>query len=267
MGKMSENEPLPKRATWMRTQGRTSVVGHRGAMGVCPENTLGAFEHAASLGAEWIELDVRLSKDGVPMVLHDASLERTTSGRGPIASQRATALEKLDAGTWFHERFGRERLPRLDAVLAWAKGRGIRVEIEMKGEPTTDERLPRAVLDCVARHEMKRDVLLISFDHHATKQAKAIEPTVRTGVLYIARPVDEIALARNARADVLLPHASFVSSESVRAAHAKGLAIATWASSDPAFLRTLVATGIDGITVDHPDALRKVLSRARPKQT
>ena len=154
------------------------------------------------------ETDVRLSKDGVPMVLHDASLERTTNGRGPNASQRAATLEKLDAGSWFHEGFASERLRRLDDVLVWAKGRGIRVEIEMKGEPATDERLPRAVLDCVARHGMKKDVLLISFDHHATKHSKTMEPPANTGVLYVARPVDQIALARNARADVLLPHAS-----------------------------------------------------------
>ena len=240
-------------------------------MGVRPENTLCAFEHAAVLGAEWIELDVHLTKDGVPMVLHDASLERTTNGRGNVRAQRAAALAKLDAGSFFGTAFANERVPRLDETLGWAKQRGIKVEIEMKGEPHVPDDLPAAVLATVARTGMSKDVLLISFDHHAVKRSKELEPSVRTGVLYVARPVDELSLAKKAKADVLIPHASFVTAESVAAAHGAGLGMATWAASDPALLRALVGTDVDAITVDHPDVLRKILAvgtrkaRTRPK--
>lgn len=236
-------------------------------MGVRPENTLGAFEHAAMLGAEWIELDVHLTKDGIPMVLHDASLERTTNGTGKVRMQRASALAKLDAGSFFGKAFANERVPRLDETLTWAKGRGIKVEIEMKGEPNVPDDLPQAVLAAVARTEMSKEVLVISFDHVATKRCKELEPSVKTGVLYVARPIDEVSLAKKAKADVLIPHASFVTAASVAAAHQAGLAMATWASSDPAFLRALVGTGVDAITVDHPDVLRKLLDgtpRKRP---
>lgn len=253
------------RAQWMRSNGEPSVVGHRGAMGVRPENTLVAFEHARTLGAEWIELDVHLAKDGVPVVIHDASLERTTNGRGKVHRHSSSALTKLDAGSWLDPAFSSERVPRLTDVLAWAKAHGTKVEIELKGEPLVPEALPAAVLTAVAQHQMGNDVLVISFDHVATRRSKELDKAIKTGVLYVARPVDEVALAKKALADVLIPHATFVTAESVRDAHEAGLAIATWAPSEPAFLRALLATGVDAITVDHPDMLRKLVDRRAPK--
>ncbi len=96
---------------------RPWVVAHRGYSARYPENTLCAFEAAIDAGADVVELDVGLSADRVPFVLHDATLERTTNGRGPLHAHRATELEALDAGSWFAPEFAGERLPTLQAVL------------------------------------------------------------------------------------------------------------------------------------------------------
>lgn len=258
--KKSESQ---NRSTWMRTGAKPSIVGHRGAMGTRPENTLGAFEHAAELGAEWIELDVHLAKDGVPVVIHDASLERTTNGKGKVAARTSKALAKLDAGSWFGATFANEHVPSLDEALAWAKARGVRVQIELKGDPVVAAGLPEAVVASLARTGTTGDVLVISFDHAAAKHSKTLVRGLRTGLLYAARPADPVAFAKMANADVLVPHASFVTAEDVAQVHGAGLALATWAPSDAKTLRALVAMGVDAITVDRPEVLRKVLASAR----
>lgn len=255
---------MPSNASsFLRSHGKPSNVGHRGAMGTRPENTLAAFEQAARLGADWVELDVRLSKDGVPMVIHDATLERTTTGRGPVSRASARTLAKLDAGAWFGKAYRGEPVPRLDAVLAWAKERGVGVEIELKGDPVCAPGLAEAVVKAVKDTSTTDRVIVISFDHATCKHLKTITKSLPTGLLYAARPADPVAFAKLAKADVLVPHASFVCPEDVARAHGAGLGVATWAPSDPKVLSALVSAGVDAITVDHPDVLAKVLRAAK----
>jgi glycerophosphoryl diester phosphodiesterase len=245
--------------TRLRRNGRPSVVGHRGSMGHRPENTLAAFAHAAKQGAEWIELDVQLSKDGVPVVLHDTTLGRTTNGKGAVAQKTAAQLAKLDAGSWYSEKYAGEGIPSLDGVLAWAKENRIGVEIEIKNDPRSPEALVRAVVESVERCEAHDDVLVIGFDHRAVKRVTELEPRLATGVLYVGRPFDEVRLAKDAGASVLVPHASFVTAEGVARAHGAGLAVATWAETSKVLFSELVEAGVDAITVDHPEVLRKLL--------
>src|SRR5919199_4154952 len=100
---------LPLRERLQQERGRVSVVGHRGAMGHCPENTLASFARALELGADWIECDVHLSRDGVPVVIHDETLDRTTSGHGPVHAHTLAELKRLDAGAWFGAGFAGQR--------------------------------------------------------------------------------------------------------------------------------------------------------------
>src|SRR5579859_1474635 len=109
-------ERLPLRQRLQAERGRVWVVGHRGAMGYCPENTLASFERGLELGADWIELDVHLSRDGELIVIHDESLERTTNGHGLVRDHTLAELQALDAGDG-------QRIPTLDEVLAWARKR------------------------------------------------------------------------------------------------------------------------------------------------
>src|SRR5215471_12590471 len=107
-----------------RERGRVWVVGHRGAMGYCPENTLASFERGLELGADWIELDVHLSRDGQLIVIHDETLDRTTSGHGLVRDHTLAELKRLDAGAWFGAEYAGQRIPTLDEVLDWAHRRG-----------------------------------------------------------------------------------------------------------------------------------------------
>ena len=111
--------------------GRPLIMGHRGAMGHAPENTMASFRKAVELGVEAIELDVHLSSDGKLVVIHDETLDRTTDGQGPVVAKTLTELKALDAGSWYKPEFAGERIPTLEEVLDWARDR-VPVVIEVK---------------------------------------------------------------------------------------------------------------------------------------
>jgi glycerophosphoryl diester phosphodiesterase len=252
-------ERLSLRKRLLRERGRVWVVGHRGAMGHCPENTLASFERGLELGADWIELDVHVSRDGELIVIHDETLERTTNGHGAVREHTLAELKLLDAGNG-------QRIPTLDEVLAWARTRNTIVDIEIKNAPFFYEGIEAALVSALERHQMTDQVIVISFDHVAVRRVRALQPRVVTGVLYVGRPSDAgVSMARAAGADAVLPHWAYVTAEDVATAHAAGLAVAPWASSDPEILRHLIACRVDAIGTNHPDVLRKVLTEGQKR--
>ncbi len=254
---------VPPLRDLLRAQGgRVWVVGHRGAMGYCPENTMASFERAVALGADWVELDVHLTRDRALAVIHDETVDRTTNGQGLVKDRTMAELHQLDAGAWFGAEFAGQRIPTLDEVLAWARRLGVVVDIEIKNAPVFYAGIEQAVVAALDRHAMAERAIVISFDHPAVRRVKALDERVATGVLYAGRPVDPVGLARGADADALLPHWAYVTAEDVAAAHAAGIAVAPWVSSDPAVLAHLVRAGVDAIGTNHPDVLRRVVDAA-----
>jgi glycerophosphoryl diester phosphodiesterase len=226
-------------------------------MGHCPENTLASFERGLELGADWIELDVHLSRDGALIVIHDETLDRTTNGHGQVRDYTLSELKRLDAG-------GGQSIPTLDEVLEWARLQDTIVDIEIKNAPIFYEGIEAAVVAALERHQMIEQVILISFDHAAVQRVKALDARVATGVLYVGRPIDGgVGLARSAGADAVLPHWAYVIADDVRKAHAAGLAVAPWASSDPDVLRRLIDCGVDAIGTNHPDVLKRVIAEGQ----
>jgi glycerophosphoryl diester phosphodiesterase len=223
-------------------------------MGHCPENTMASFERALELGADWIELDVHLSRDSELIVIHDETLERTTNGHGLVRDHTLAELKQLDAGNG-------QRIPTLDEVLDWARRVNTVVDIEIKNAPLYYPGIEQAVVSALDRSQMTEQVIVISFDHAAVQRVKSLDSSVVTGVLYACRPTDAgVGLARAAGADAVLPHWAYVTSDDVTAAHAEGLTVAPWATSDPAVLRHLIACGVDAIGTNHPDVLREIVA-------
>jgi glycerophosphoryl diester phosphodiesterase len=238
---------------------RVLVVGHRGAMGHCPENTMVSFQRATEMGADLIELDVHLTRDGHLAVIHDETLERSTNGKGLVQSHTMAELKALDAGSWYGSAFAGQQIPTLDEVLAWASQRGVAVDIEIKNAPIYYEGIEQAVVEALDRAQMSERSIVISFDHPVVRRLKEIDSRVATGVLYAGRPVDPVEMARSAHADALLPHWAYVTPDDVQRAHANGIGVAPWVSSDPRVLTQLIAAGVDGVGTNHPDVLRKIV--------
>jgi glycerophosphoryl diester phosphodiesterase len=217
---------------------------------------MASFERGVELGADWIELDVHLSRDEALIVIHDETLDRTTNGHGLVREHTLAELRTLDAG-------GGQHIPTLDEVLAWARERETIVDIEIKNAPMYYAGIEQKVVAAVSAAGMIDNVIVISFDHAAARRVHELQPRITTGVLYACRPTDGgVGLAREAGADAVLPHWSFVTREDVEVAHAAGLSVAPWATSDPDVMRTLIAGGVDAIGTNHPDILRDVLVSA-----
>ena len=168
------------------------VVGHRGAMGHAPENTMTSFETAVDLGADMLEFDVRLTKDGVPVIVHDANLDRTSNKSLFVSELSAKDLLELDAGSWFDLRFAGERIPRLATLLKWAANKKNKsgellsffVELKVDRDESRREALINAVLKELKEYKVLNRSVIISFDEPCLALCHKISPTTATGFLY-----------------------------------------------------------------------------------
>jgi len=227
-------------------------VGHRGAKAHAPENTMASFQKGADMGVDAVETDVQLSKDGEVVLIHDYTVDRTTNGRGFVKDMTLAELKTLDAGSWYDTTYAGERILTLAELLVWAKGR-VGVALEIKNGPIYYPGIAEKTIRLVRQHGMKRQVILISFDHFVLREAKQIAPEIATGILYVGGLVDPVAAARAALADSLNPHWAYVTPELVRTAHAAGLAISAWNPDDAATLRALSDMGVDSAGSDSPE--------------
>ena len=267
----------------LRTPGeRPRVLGHRGAPGsfgippsqdqrraalpeeqACygPENTMASFERAVALGADIIELDVRLCRSGEVVVIHDQTVDRTTDGRGAVLAFDLVELRRLDAGGWFGPGFAGERIPTLAEVLDWATGR-VLLDIELKLDEPGQQALVEGVASLLNEYGPAHRHLVTSFDHDSLAAFKQRCPWTMTGLLYAERLSAPLARARHCSAAVLLPRWPVLRRTDVVAAHRQGLAVAPWVSSDPAVWQRLLAMGVDAIGTNHPDRLHTLLAVA-----
>ena len=235
------------------------VIAHRGDSAQRPENTLASFESALALGAEFLELDVQLTRDGHAVVLHDGTLDRTTDGHGPVAAVTLAQLRQLSAG--YAQRFGAsyaaERVPTLAEVLALARGRA-RVMIEVKKESVSElgQALEAKVLEVVRDGRMAADVVLVSFERRALTRFRNLAPGIRRGHLfYRATPEEVVGGAREVATDVVMPEKGMLSDELVAACRLADLKLATWVVDDPAELSSLARFGLYGIGSNRPGPL------------
>ena len=238
--------------------GRPYVVGHRGAMGHAPENTMAAFRKGVELGARMLELDVMLTRDGRLVVIHDDTIDRTTDGRGAVAELTADEICCHDAGRWYGAAFAGERVPLLGEVLDWARGRAHPV-IELKWGSAWQPGIEAVLVADLRAHDAVGEVLVISSDHHAVRQVKALAPAVATAIMYGGRPVDPVAMARAAGADAVRPGHWLVTAEDIALLHAAGLAVIPWTVNDEASMRRMVGLGVDGFSSNYPDLLARIL--------
>ena len=254
-----------------RPGARPYVVGHRGALALAPENTLAAFRLGAGLGVDAVEFDVQRTADGVPVVMHDDALDRTTNGHGSVRDAFWADMAALDAGSWRSPEHAGEPVPTLDDVLTWARGERIGLVLELKQPPPAsgrprDDGLVASVVAALRTHDLVERTLIISFDHPAVAEAIALEPRAR-GALLTEGPelVDPLAPAR-AVTGVLGLHVRWrwASERLCRAAHDAGLHVHAWGLGhpiDPRAVRRLLDLGVDSLSADAPDELLGILDR------
>jgi glycerophosphoryl diester phosphodiesterase len=245
------------------------VVGHRGAMGHAPENTMTSFEEAVELGADMLEFDVRLTKDGVPVIVHDANLDRTSNKPLNVAQLSAKDILELDAGSWFDLRFAGERIPRLATLLKWAGNRKNKagellsffVELKCDGDESRREQLINAVLKELKEFKVINRSVIISFDEPCLALTHKISPTTATGFLYSDLLYDAMDRAKALKVNHLLPRKDRVTGDLVTDAHDNGMAVMAWTADRLDEFRKLVVWGVDAIATNYPDRLIEFYDR------
>jgi len=237
---------------------RVQIVGHRGAMAHAPENTMAGFELALSLGADILELDIQMSKEGELVVIHDATVDRTTDGSGYVCQLTVEELKRLDAGAKFSPSYAGERVPTLDEVLTWARDRAL-LAIEIKSSPLFCPDIERRLVVSLRRHRMAEQVVVISFDHIAVKRVKELDGQIATGILYGCHLADPIHAARAALADAVHPNHEYLTAEEVLRIQQAGLMVSPWVIDDPAIMERFIAMGVDAIGTNRPDRLHQLL--------
>jgi glycerophosphoryl diester phosphodiesterase len=230
---------------------RPMVIGHRGAAGLAPENTMAAVDRALALGVDGVEVDVHRSADGELVVIHDRSVQRTTDGHGDVADMSWDQLSQLDAGAWFHPDFAGEPIPRLAAVLDRVAASEALLFIELKS-PQRSPGIEEQVIALVAQHGMQDRVHLLSFHKPTLRGLLERDPgVVASGLWRLAFPRDDSPLG--------VVNAWFGAYRSrpgaIDRAHARGELAWAWVVNRPEQAAWLSARGIDGLTTDFPDRL------------
>ncbi|MFF1360426.1 glycerophosphodiester phosphodiesterase [Streptomyces sp. NPDC058297] len=217
------------------------TIGHRGVMGVEPENTLRSFVAAQNAGLDLIELDLHLSKDGALVVMHDADVDRTTDGRGPIADKTLAELRALDAGRG-------ERVPVFEEVLD-AVSTPLQAEIK-------DVAAARALADVLQRRDLVSRVEVISFHDEAIAEITRLVPGVRTALVASRYGTDVVERATAVGATSLVLNIRRLTQEIVERARKADLRIIGWVVNTQDDLRLVRALGLDGATTDYPEIKR-----------
>ncbi|WBB80373.1 glycerophosphodiester phosphodiesterase family protein [Micromonospora sp. WMMD882] len=232
-----------------------TVIAHRGASAAAPENTLVAQEVARRAGADWIENDVQPSRDGVPFVLHDATVDRTTDGVGRIRDLTAAQLKALDAGSWLAPQYAGVRLPTLAEQLADLRARGGNLLLEIKGAHTRDE--VARIVAVVREQQMSRRVFVQSFEVEVLRHTRQLAPELPLGLLRSSLDADPVALARELGLTAYNPSAAALLTRPavVRELHDAGVAVLVWTVDSAGQWQSLEQAGVDGIITNRPAEL------------
>jgi glycerophosphoryl diester phosphodiesterase len=249
----------------------TKFAAHRGGALLWPENSLLAFRNAAEiLGVDFLEFDVHLSKDGEVIVIHDPTLDRTTSGHGPVRDHTLAELR----GLRLRDRGGAitaEPVPTLDDVVVLAMRTRRQMLLEIKVDET-ERRYPgieEKVFEVLDRHQAAPATVVMSFERDTWRRVRALRPDVRACALYSRRSIGdlgstlraEMELARRAGVAVLSLHQNLVDEEIVALTRTAGMTLGVWTVNDAAEIRRFIGLGVDVLITDRPDLAKSALGR------
>ena len=233
------------------------VIAHRGASAHAPENTLAAFRRAHADGARWLETDVKLTQDGVPILFHDATLERTTNGHGTVAETPWSALQALDAGSWFGADFAGERIPSLEALLLFAIETEMALNLELKPCPGRAKATVMVTLVDMTRlwPEQMPPPLLSSMDVEALEIAAALHPEWPRGLILDTWHPDWSTLVHRADPATLHINVDHFDAAQIETLQASRLPLLGYTINDPARAQSLLDSGLLAVFTDRPGDL------------
>lgn len=253
---------------------RPLIIGHRGSSARAPENTLAAFGFARGEGAHGLEFDVRLASDGVPVVIHDATLDRTGMTSGSVEGHTSAALSQVCVGKWFNlvhpdrasPLYNYQVIPTLPQVFQYYGSLLLYVEMKCE-EATRRPELARAVVNLVRDYKLAESVVVKSFEHDSLREVKRLAPELRTAALFgrswpnpfvPARRI--LAEAEACGADEISLHRSLLRAATVREARRRGFEVLVWTVNSTIFLRRALRLGLRAVFTDQPGKMLDYLN-------
>ena len=233
-------------------------IAHRGESKFAPQNTIAAFEQAVRVGADAIELDIWFSKDKQLVLIHDATVNRTTDGEGAVSGYTVEELKELDAGSYFSEKFRGERIPTLREVLERFTGR-IGLCIEIKDE---DEGVEEALVALLDEYDAVKGTTVTSGSYESIARVKALNPAIKVGLLTKETDEDVADKLLAIGAEQICPWEAVLDTETVARLHDRGLEVRAWGvGSDVEKMARMIEIGTDGMTVNDPVSLKRLIDQ------
>lgn len=243
----------------------TKILAHRGANHHAPQNTIPAFLKAIELGADGVENDVHLTKDGELVICHNYTIDETSNGTGDITAYTLDELKQFDFGAYFSPAFEGTRIPTLHEFLEIAEPFSV-INVEIKSPKSGEKDIVRKTIACVKEHHLFDRLIISSFDPRLLVEAKEIDPSTRTGLLYSPdSPVieqvydDPIGYAKSIGADALHPLIAYVDEDYFEDCRKAGLLVNPWTVNLEEAMRLCGEWGSDGVITDLPDVAAAVL--------
>lgn len=236
------------------------IIAHRGASAYAPENTMAAFKMAIEMKAKGIEIDVHLTKDGHPVVIHDNKLDRTSNGKGLIRDKTLKELKELDFGSWFSADFKDQSIPTLEEALDFTTSNNVMLNIELKSGIILYQGIERTVADIIRQYKAEDKVIVSSFNHYSLLELKKMAPRIKIGLLYSCGLVAPWEYAKRIGAEAIHPLYISIPPEAVKDCNDNGILVNPYTIDVPEHIRAAILAGVDGIITNVPDIAHRIAS-------
>ncbi|MDY0394023.1 glycerophosphodiester phosphodiesterase [Virgibacillus halophilus] len=234
------------------------IMAHRGNSAYCPENTMASFRGAVEAAADFIELDVRLSKDGIPVVCHDATIKRTSNGKAFIHELTVDELKKYDFGSWFSSDFKGERIPTFEEVLQLVQHEPIRLNIETKNGPDMPMNLEVNTLELVYKYNMQDRVMYSSFDHFSLKRLYELDQSAKIGFIFHMNLINLFDYIANTGVPTysIHPNHFYITEDMITKAHQRGIKVNAYTVNNRQWAEQYRNMGVDGLITNFPAEMK-----------
>ena len=231
----------------------TTIFAHRGASKYAPENTIAAFQLAYDLGAEGIETDVHLTKDHIPVLIHDEHVLRTTDSVGYIKDFTYAELERLDAGSWFSNSFAGERILSLEQFLQWIKPKQLKLNIELKNNKINYQNLESIVYELIEHYKLQERTIISTFNKKSVQRLKRMNKAIEIALLTSKRNKNLIQHTKELGANALHIKYRLLSKKLINQAHHENISVRVYTINKVTHMLNCFSKECDGIFTDIPD--------------
>lgn len=233
------------------------ITAHRGASAYAPENTIASIKMAIDMKADYSEIDVQETLDGQIILLHDKTLERTTNENISIWNVTYKEIKDLDAGSWFEEKYGEEKIPTLKGVLELVQNK-IKLNIELKTNGH-EKKLAERVVELVHENNFSEQCIFTSFDYRQIERVKELDPNMKVGLIFSQYPKDFDVF--KAPIEILSVHHRIVNEEFMRKAKIYGKEVHVWTVNDSSLMTEMINLGVSSLITNYPDKAKHLLSQ------